>query len=82
PNLRHETLVLLPVERILLQYLDGKRKISKINRILEEKVLNKELNLTDEQNNPIVEKKQIHERIQKLTLSTLENLARKAYLLA
>lgn len=81
PNLRHETHKLTEVERLVLQYLDGSHKITNISKSLEEKIHNQELTLVDEQKRPVSSKKEIQERVKKITLTALETLTRKAYLL-
>ncbi len=80
PNMRHETLKLTPIERLVLQFIDGKKTVSELNEIIESKIVSKELSMKDEQGNDIVDTSQIKEKVKLITLSTLENLVKKAYL--
>ncbi len=81
PNLRHETHHLQDMERIVLQFLDGDKKIKDLNQLIEEKIKSKELSLKDDKGVDVTKVSEIRKKIKILVLSTLESLLKKAYLL-
>ena len=82
PNLRHESLLLQPVERMILQYLDGQHSHTDIFKDIEHKIKKGEVQVTDEKGKAITEQAQIKKRVPKITLGALESLVKKAYLVA
>lgn len=81
PNLRHETHKLLDIERIMLQFLDGNHTIPEIKSLIEQKISAGELNLTARDGGAVTDPKEITEKVNLLTLSTLESLTKKAFLM-
>lgn len=84
PNARHETYLLNPIEREVLQDLTGEKTVAqileKIQTLMKNKIQNKALILKDAQGQEVIEENLIDQTLEKMSKEFLENLAQQAYL--
>lgn len=84
PNMLNEIYILTPIDRLLLQFINGEKTtpqiLVKFEAIMIQKVENKEFTLRNQEGQPLADKKEIIKQIKKLTKASLENLIKNAYL--